>query len=134
MGNDNRIKLAIFDSTSNRMAKTSPVMILLVKRDGLTAKELIYQRVKMEVDAFHQRRESMHSLVKYCQSKSILVKDLLKKSLDAETLAKKALEAFERNEYCLFVDDRQISELDELVDLHENSQVEFFRLVRLVGG
>lgn len=41
---------------------------------------------------------------------------------------------FERNGFLVLVDGRQVSELDERIELRADSEVEFVKLVPLVGG
>lgn len=45
-----------------------------------------------------------------------------------------ALSAFRNNGFVLLVDDRQVDDLDDQVELNENSVVTFLRLTPLVGG
>jgi hypothetical protein len=54
--------------------------------------------------------------------------------VDAEEQCARALEAFGRNGFVVLVDDRQVEELDDVVDLPVGAQVTFLRLVPLVGG
>jgi hypothetical protein len=45
-----------------------------------------------------------------------------------------ALTAFARNRFVVLVGDRQVEELDDVVDLHRDTEVTFLKLVPLVGG
>jgi hypothetical protein len=54
--------------------------------------------------------------------------------LDWEKQAATALEAFERNGYFVFVDERQVDNLDEELTIADTGVVSFVRLVPLVGG
>ena len=54
--------------------------------------------------------------------------------LDWERQADRAIEAFGRNGFFVLVDDRQVTELDEELDLTADSDIRFVRLVQLVGG
>ena len=54
--------------------------------------------------------------------------------LDWERQADRAIEAFERNGFFVLVDDRQVTELDEELELTADSDIRFVRLVQLVGG
>ncbi|MFE0424404.1 hypothetical protein [Streptomyces sp. NPDC058953] len=51
---------------------------------------------------------------------------------DAET--ESALRAFERNGFLVLVGERQLTGLDEEIDLRPGTEVTFLRLVPLVGG
>ena len=46
----------------------------------------------------------------------------------------RALAAFRNNGFVLLVDDRQVDDLEDEVELNENSVVTFLRLTPLVGG
>lgn len=54
--------------------------------------------------------------------------------IDWEHQADRAVEAFQRNGFFVLVDDRQVTELDEELDLTPDSDIRFVRLVQLVGG
>jgi len=45
-----------------------------------------------------------------------------------------ATAGFQRNQFLMFVDDRQVADLDESITLKENSTVTFIKIVPLVGG
>ncbi|MDQ1008844.1 hypothetical protein QFZ82_003329 [Streptomyces sp. V4I23] len=53
---------------------------------------------------------------------------------DRERAGERAVEAFGRGGFLVLVGDRQITELDETVDLGAATEVTFLRLVPLVGG
>ncbi len=53
---------------------------------------------------------------------------------DWERQADRAIEAFGRNGFFVLVDDRQVTELDEELELTADSDIRFVRLVQLVGG
>lgn len=57
-----------------------------------------------------------------------------RRRIDWERQAEIALRAFESNGFFVLVDDRQVSSLDELIDLRRVAKVSFVRLVALVGG
>jgi hypothetical protein len=54
--------------------------------------------------------------------------------LDWQTQAEVALDSFQRNGFFVFVNDRQVTELDEELTLAEAGEVSFVRLVALAGG
>ncbi len=54
--------------------------------------------------------------------------------LDWEHELERALSAFERRAVLLLVDDRQLTDLDEVVDLRPETRITFLRLVPLAGG
>lgn len=45
-----------------------------------------------------------------------------------------AVSAFSRNGFVVLVDDRQVEELDDVVELRRDTEVTFLKLVPLVGG
>ncbi|MFE6841564.1 hypothetical protein [Streptomyces sp. NPDC057686] len=53
---------------------------------------------------------------------------------DAHEQAELALTAFGRNGFLVLVGDRQVTDLDEVVDLPLGTEVTFLKLVALVGG
>src|SRR4051812_6070039 len=53
---------------------------------------------------------------------------------DAEERTRVTLGAYGRNAFVVLVDDRQVTELDEVVHLHAGTKVTFLKLVPLVGG
>ncbi|MFF5052254.1 hypothetical protein ACFY1S_03590 [Micromonospora sp. NPDC000663] len=54
--------------------------------------------------------------------------------VDPEERTRAALEGFVRNRFVVLVDDRQVTALDEKVNLHAGSRITFLKLVPLVGG
>lgn len=54
--------------------------------------------------------------------------------VDWQKQADVAVEAFQRNGFFVLVDGRQVTELDEELELDADSEVRFVRLVPLVGG
>lgn len=54
--------------------------------------------------------------------------------VDWEKQADRAVKAFGRNGFFVLVDDRQVSDLEEKLELTAESDIRFVRLVQLVGG
>jgi hypothetical protein len=54
--------------------------------------------------------------------------------LDWQAQYEQAIEAFARHSYIVLVNDRQVADLDALVELHTETEVTFLKLVPLVGG
>jgi hypothetical protein len=54
--------------------------------------------------------------------------------VDWERQADQAVEAFGRNGFFVLVGDRQVTNLDEVLDLSPGTDIRFIRLVQLVGG
>jgi hypothetical protein len=57
-----------------------------------------------------------------------------RRMIDWERQAGNAVEAFGRNGFFVLVGDRQVTELDEVLQLTADSDIRFIRLVALVGG
>jgi hypothetical protein len=57
-----------------------------------------------------------------------------KRKLHWERQADRAIEAFGRNGFFVLVDDKQVTDLDEELELTADSDIRFVRLVQLVGG
>ena len=77
-------------------------------------------------------------------SSSITLRDLIQtrvreeaakqRHLGWEQEADRAIDAFGRNGFFVLVDDRQVTELDEELELTADSDIRFVRLVQLAGG
>jgi hypothetical protein len=54
--------------------------------------------------------------------------------LDWQKQFAKAIASFNGNGFLVFIDDRQINDLDEAIHLTPETQVTFLKLVPLIGG
>ena len=102
-----------------------------------TARELIRSRVQQEVDRYNQSLpEVFCGLVQPEESEQILngFRMRTKRPLDWKAQFERACASFERNGFLLLVDGRQVAELDEPIALRADSEVQFVKLVPLVGG
>ncbi len=54
--------------------------------------------------------------------------------VDWEQQAGTALEAFSKNGFFVLVSGRQVTDLDETLDLAPDTEIRFIRLVQLAGG
>lgn len=109
----------------------------------LTLRELIRAMVAKEVEAFTQRQEARR-LVKVMipqaiqqgitQGKVDPGERILIQPVNLEEAIETALQAFMDGQYFVFVDEVQITGLDEEVFIKANSKVLFLRLTALVGG
>lgn len=105
--------------------------------ERVPARELVRRRVREEVARFNARRpEVFRGLVQPAGAERAPDGWRLPqpRALDAERQCERALEAFGRNGFLLLVADRQITDLDELVDVSITTEVVFLKLVPLVGG
>lgn len=107
-------------------------------RESVTARQLIEQRVRDEVERFNSspRTGVFQGLVQPTDTEAELNGYRLRESkqVDAEAQCKNALRAFEANGFLLLVGERQIESLDELIPVTPETRVSFVKLVPLVGG
>lgn len=100
-------------------------------------RELIRMRLQQEVERYNQALpEIFQGLVQPEESEQILngFRMKTKRPLDWETQCRRACLSFERNGFLVLVDGSQITGLDAPLQLREDSEVEFIKLVPLVGG
>ncbi len=127
------MKLAIFDSSITHTQNTQPVMFMLFDYEQVSAKALIRRRVTYEVEQFQQRREIINTLVPIEPHKKPYTSEVLD-NINAEQYCQQAIDAFQQGRFFIIVDQEQITELEEMIRLREQSKIEFFRLTPLVGG
>jgi hypothetical protein len=103
----------------------------------ITLRELLRSRVAREVQSYNTNRpEIFHGLVQPEESERILNGYRLHRArpLDADQQYERALRAFQANAFVVLAGGRQIESLDEEIDLETAGEVEFLKLVPLVGG
>ena len=116
--------------------RRSPAESLTLEH-ATTTRELIRSRVRQEVERYNQSLPAVfRGLVQPEESEQILNGFRMKVSrpLDWEVQCDRACASFQRNGFLILVDGRQVSELDEQLDLRDGSEVQFVKLVPLVGG
>lgn len=102
---------------------------------NLTIREIIRLRVQQEVERFNAADyEVFQGLVQPEESERILNGVRARPVLDWEQQFAKAITAFKGNGFLVLLDDRQITDLDEPLQLTAQSKVTFLRLVPLIGG
>ena len=129
--------LTIRDELTSNLGKADYVITINLTARRLTARELIRERVKHEVEDFNSRQpELYHGLVQPTDTERTLngFKFREKRKLDWQEQFEKAVEGFQRNAFILLVDDLQIEELDQVIPLSPETSVTFVKLVPLVGG
>jgi len=102
-----------------------------------TVREILRARVRQEVERYNETLpDTFHGLVQPEESERILNGFRLgtPRLLDWEAQFRKACSSFERNGFLVLVDDRQITSLDEPVEVRSDSEVTFLKLVPLMGG
>jgi hypothetical protein len=105
--------------------------------ERLALRELIRRRVYQEVAEHNAAQpEVFRGLVQPTGTELTLNGYRLRRPrrIDAEQQYELAVRAFSRNGFVVLVDDRQVEELDEVVELHRDTEVTFLKLVALVGG
>ena len=105
--------------------------------EHITARDLICRRIREEVRRYNLTRPRFfQSLVQPTEAEATLNGYRLRKTrpVDAEAQCRQALKAFEQNGFFILIDDRQVEDLDEVIELKVDTSVSFLRLTPLVGG
>ena len=110
---------------------------LEIFEERLPLRELIRRRVFQEV-AEHNARDgdTFRGLVQPRDTERTLNGFRMRehRHIDPQAQFDLAVEAFSRNGFVVLVDDRQVEDLDAMIDLRLGSTVTFLKLVPLVGG
>ena len=110
---------------------------MVVSKQHLSLRELITTRVEMEVNSYNKSLTSVYNgLVVPTKKESILnpLSTRERPKIDAEREVYLALDAFLKNNYFVLVNDRQVDELDHVIEITPKSEVSFLRLTQLKGG
>lgn len=128
------ITLTVRDETTAGRALRELEVQLTAER--VTVGELIRARVHQEVRAHNASPTGggFEGLVTPTETERELNRPRTHRTVDAEAQTAVALRAFERGQILLLVDDRQVEEVDQMVDLGPGSTVTFLKLVPLIGG
>ena len=129
--------LTIRDELTSKLGKTDYVITINLTAQRITARELIRERVRQEVEDFNKRQpELFKGLVQPTDTERTLngFKFRQKRMLDWEEQFEKAIEGFHRNAFILLVDDLQVEDLDQMIPISPGTSVTFVKLVPLVGG
>lgn len=109
--------------------------VLLDLPDTITVEELIRWRVREEVERHNAGTDTtFRGLVQPTAAEEEINGPRERRRIDPQKQADVAVKAFCTNGFVLLVGDRQVEELDEVVDVIETDSVAFVRLVALVGG
>ncbi|MES2777168.1 MAG: hypothetical protein V4722_23530 [Bacteroidota bacterium] len=106
-------------------------------KEIITVQELITARVHAEVDVYNKTMpEYYRGLVQPTDAEKVLNGFKLRdrRKVDAEKQAYIALGAFQKNGYFILVNDKQVSDLKEMISLSATTTVSFVKLTPLVGG
>ena len=129
------LTLTIYDETL--AGDRTGVRLLELMTERISVRELIRRRVYEEVQEHNLRApEFFRGLVQPADAERVLNGYRLRqpRKIDWEQQFQRAVEAFERNEFFVLVDDRQVESLDEEIVLRPETEVSFLRLLPLVGG
>ena len=139
------LAVAIYDKTLGGSQRIVRELRLVSQR--MSARGIIELRVDAEIAAFNAQAEKS-----IAQHNSMLVipifvevaltgrknygsaRDIEGRGIDREKQIETVLEAFTANKLLMFVDSKQITELEQQVAFAERSTVTFIKLVPLVGG
>jgi len=105
--------------------------------DLITAGELVRLRVREEVARFNANGGDLfQGLVRPAAAAETPQGAKLPAGtrIDWVAQAEAACSAFARNGFVMLTGDRQIDDLNELIDLRRDSEISFIRLIPLVGG
>jgi hypothetical protein len=127
--------VTIRDETS--LGETTNELTLEFLDERVTVRELIRSRVYQEVTEFNARQVGLFKgLIQPKDAERAPGGFRLSKPrrLDWQEQYRKALDAFGRNGFLILLDDRQLDDLDEVIELRHDATVSFLRLVPLIGG
>jgi hypothetical protein len=105
--------------------------------EQITARELLRLRVREEVARFNATRNDLfRGLVRPAAATETPHGFRMPGGdrVDWEAQADAACAAFARNGFVMLTGDRQVEDLDELIDLRRDNEISFIRLIPLVGG
>ncbi|WP_327431154.1 hypothetical protein [Streptomyces sp. NBC_01236] len=108
-----------------------------IAEERLALRELIRRRVFQEVAEYNARMPGVfQGLVQPRDAERVLNGYALRtpRRIDPEVQTELALKAFAGNGFLVLVGDRQVTELDEEIELVLGTEVTFLKLVALVGG
>jgi len=129
--------ITIRDETTSMPGKADYVITINLTARNLTARELIRERVKQEVEEFNKKQPELYNgLVQPTDTERTLngFKFKTKRKLDWQEQFERAVEGFHRNAFILLVDDSQVEDLDQIIPIAPETSVTFIKLVPLVGG
>jgi hypothetical protein len=121
----------------SRPGRVASELVGLELPDRLTVRELVRTRVREEVAKANLDRTRAHYLLVEPTGAEVTLNGYRLREprlIDWETQARIAEEAFERNGFFVLVDGRQVSSLDEELELTADSEIRFLKLTPLVGG
>jgi len=103
----------------------------------ITVRDLVRTRVREEVVRYNARAGSLFTGLVMPEGAEPGLEGFRMAAtrwIDWEKQASKAIEAFGRNGFFVLVGDRQVTDLDEVLELTADTDIRFIRLVPLAGG
>jgi hypothetical protein len=122
------------ESTDGRVTGESVIEFLT---EQVTVEELIRGRVYQEVQDYNRKKSGrFQGLVRPSDSELMPNGYRVKteRQIDWKEQFETALKAYEAGHVILLVDDRQVTGLDETIDLRPGTAVTFLKMTPLVGG
>jgi hypothetical protein len=129
--------LVIRDETPSGAAAGTADFSLDFLTEEITVRELIERRVYEEVQAYNTAKPGyFRGLVQPTDAEATLNGYRLRanREIDWRAQAARALDAFQRNGFLILVGDRQVTSLDDRIQLAVETPVTFLKLVPLIGG
>jgi hypothetical protein len=129
------VTIQLWDETLPGSRSSAGTLDLAAK--SLTVRQLLRSRIRHEVERYNESLPEIYQgLVQPEETERILngYRMQTRRRLDWEAQFRQACYSFRSNGFLVLVDDRQVTELDEPFDLHDESCVSFVKLVPLVGG
>lgn len=111
-----------------------------VENEMMTLQELIMLRVKEEIRRRTEASTAMYfniyqELTEAEQKLNPQKHDKINREApDPEAYGYRALDAFKRNAFFVLIGNKQVENLDEVIDLRRENPISFVRLTPLVGG
>ena len=105
--------------------------------EKITVRELIRSRVYQEVKDYNVRQtEYFHGLIKPVDAEKTLngYKLYKPRQLDWEKQYETAIASFQSNGFLILVGDRQVDDLEAVIEIRSQTSVTFLKLIPLVGG
>lgn len=112
-------------------------LMLTLEQESLSLRNLIQERVRQEVSKFNLTRPvCFKCLVQPAGAEDTAQGYRLPQhsDQDAEVHARKAIEAFEDRRFFVLVDGRDITDLDTVLQLGDESSIVFQKLMSVVAG
>ena len=103
----------------------------------VTIRDIITARVHKEVARYNNSRNEVYTFIQPTFKETLLNQQKRlgqRPKIDAEKQVYVALDGFQKNGFFVLVNERQVESLDEQVALDPTPDIQFLRLMPLVGG